>query len=273
MRTSLLSRTVIAMASLGIGSVALAAAPATAAATNGITRDMVLTAAAGVRADGDFPFSDTTTAALGALVSRSCDLTGAAGVQNFAETIDTRGSVDALIVVSRFIADENTHDCTFVAIASSDASLSLSGELAVTDFGTNEGATPYQLSGDVMVSKAVTTAAGSFDTGFTAVGATVGSSRALTIYKVPDKKTKSDKALARTKYDTRVTNAKRAYGKALKKADTKAERKAAKHAYSARKALARKKFTYAVAGYKLAKVRTTQKVLRPFLVKVAPQAG
>ncbi|MET0820849.1 MAG: hypothetical protein ABWY58_07780 [Aeromicrobium sp.] len=273
MRTPILTRAAIAVATVGLGSVALAAGPATAATSHGITRDMVLTAAAGVRADGDFPFSDATTAAVGALVSRSCDLTGAAGVQNFAETIDTRGSVDALIVVSRFIADENTHDCTFVAIASSDASLSLSGDLAVTDFGTDEGATPYQLSGDVMVSKAVTTAAGGFDTGFTAVGATVGSTKVLETFKVPDKKTKSDKALARTKYDTRVTNAKRAYGKALEKADTKAEKRAAKQAYSARKAVAKKKFKYAVASYKFAKVRTTRKVLHPFSVKVAPQLG
>jgi hypothetical protein len=268
MRTSLLSRSVIAVATLGIGSVALAAAPATAATSNGITRDMVLTAAAGVRADGDFPFSDATTAALGALASRSCNLTGATEVRNRAEAIETRGNVDAVIVFSRFVVDETARDCTFVAIASSDASRRLSGTLAVTDFGTDDGATPYQLSGDVTVSKAV---AGGFDTAFTADGATVETTKVLKTYKVPDKKTKSDKALARTKYETRVTNAKRAYGKALRKADSKAEKKAAKAAYSARKALAKKKFKYAVANYKFARVRTTQDVLHPFTVTVAPQ--
>jgi len=273
MRTSLLSRSVIAVATLGIGSVALAAAPATAATSNGITRDMVLTAAAGVRADGDFPFSDATTAALGALASRSCNLTGATEVRNRAEAIETRGNVDAVIVFSRFVVDETTRDCTFVAIASSDASQRLSGTLAVTDFGTDDGATPYRLSGDVTVSKAVTADAGGFDTGFTAVGATVETTKVLKTYKVPDKKTKSDKALARTKYETRVTNAKRAYGKALKKADSKAEKKAAKAAYSARKALAKKKFKYAVANYKFARVRTTQDVLHPFTVTVARQLG
>lgn len=273
MRTSLLSRAVVAVATLGIGSFALAAAPATAATANGITRDMVLAAAAGVRADGDFPFSDATGAALDALASRSCDLTGATEVQNFAEAIDTRGSVDALIVVSRFTVSEVVRDCTFVAIASSDAAHRLSGTLSVTDFGTNDGATPYPLTGDVVVSAAVTADADSFDTGFKAVGATVGMTKTVTTYKVPDKKTKSDKALARKKYDTRVTNAKRAYVKALAKADSKVEKKAAKKAYSARKARAKKKYRYAVASYKLAKVRTTQDVLHPFSVKVAPQAG
>lgn len=277
MRTSILSRSVIAMASLAIGSVALAAAPATAAAPSGITRDMVLTAAASVRADqnNDVPYSDATKAALLALSSRACDLSGATEVRTYGRPVEGPGSADALMVETEIYVGESVRGCSFAAIASTDPELRLSGRLTLTDRTyidsvQDETTTSYDISGLVFTTPPLKLDGGFSYSTFKAVGSTVGTTSVLNTYKVPDNKTKSDKALARKKHETRVANAKRAYVKALKRADSKSEKRAAKRAYSARKAVAKTKFQHAIANYKIAKVRTTQDVVRPFSVKVDP---
>jgi hypothetical protein len=277
MRTSILSRSVVAVASLAIGSVALAAAPATATTPSGITRDMVLTAAASVRADqtNDVPYSDATKAALLALSSRACDLSGATEVLTYGGPVETPGSADALMVETEIYVGDSIRGCSFAAIASTDPELRLSGHLALTDRTyvdsiEEETTTSYDISGPVFTTPPLKLDDSFSYSNFKAVGSTVGSTKVLNTDKVPDKKTKSDKALAHKKYKTRVTNAKRAYAKALKKADSTSETRAAKRAYRARKAIAKAKHTYAIANYKIVKVRTTQDIVRPFSVRVDP---
>jgi hypothetical protein len=274
MRTSILSRSVIAVATLGIGSVALATAPASAATSNGITRDMVLTAAASVRADwaNDVPYSETTNAALLALSSRACDLSGASEVRTYGRPVGTPSSADGLMIETEIHVGESVRGCSFAAIASTDSTLQLSGTLSLSDTTYTDSAnetkeSSYDLSGSVFTSPPLKVDGGSYSS-FKAVGSAIGSTKVLTLQKVLDKKSTSDKALARKLYDTRRTNAKRAYTKAVKRTHSKAARTAAKKAYNARKALAKTKYRTAVSDYEIVKIRSTQNIVRPFSVRV-----
>ncbi|MFC5676762.1 hypothetical protein [Aeromicrobium endophyticum] len=276
MRTSILSRAVIAAATLAIGSVALAAAPATAATSNGITRDMVLTATSSIRADWakNEPQSEATKASLLALASRACDLKGAEDV--YGVPLQKPGNVDGLFVGARTPIGNGWDECQFAAIAPTDPSLNLTGRGTVTTSAYvggeyTTGDVDYALSGDVFASPAVT--GNSRIIRLAAEGSAVGSTKVVTTHRVPNAKTSADRKTARTMYGKRLTNAKRAYTKALKKADRTVEKKAAKSKYVARKAHAKSKYQEAVAGYKIATERSTVNVDRPFSFSFDTQLG
>jgi hypothetical protein len=276
MRTSILSRSVIAVASLAIGSVALAATPATAATPSGVTRDMVLTAANGVRtaeANGANP-SVATTRALRAVVTRGCDFSAADG-----ESLDGESDVDVTtagddadgLLVSTYISSDfgSGRYCTIAAFAAADASFQLSGTATLTGVEytlENDNWTPSDvktlqtsaLSGDVFV----TAPLDSRNVEVRSASASGNATKTTTVKtsrKVLDKKTRSEKKAANAKYDQRVKAAKKSYAKALDKAgNSKTKKAAAKKAYSAKKKSYKAKLKYATAKYKI--VKGTKKV-------------
>ena len=150
MRSSILSRSVIGVAALGIGSVALAAAPATAATPSGITRDQVLTAAAGVRSGpvgtGSFignNYGPTANRALKAMANRACGIDpdgNDVAVAAVAAATAAGGSADGVVVTAIVFSLDpaNTSSgspqslCTFAALATTAERSVLSGTATVS---------------------------------------------------------------------------------------------------------------------------------------------
>lgn len=308
MRSSFLSRSVVAVATVAVGSVALAAVPASAATTSGVTRDSVLAAAAGVRADreGDTS-SPSTQKVLEELVSRSCTVQTGAPTFVSGNPLEDAGSVDGLSVFAAWFTDgsqspsptfDNVSVCTFVAVAPTASGLELTGKATVDsavitltddeeeDTGEEEDdgweddtlsriqaltpvfdetTTTYTLSGDVFVTPAVQNATGLVGFSARAAGTATRTDPVFTTEKVADKKSKADKKAARSKYEKRLKAAKSKYAKALDRAGSSATKKAAaKKTYRAARATARAKYAYAIADYKLAKVRSKKTDDRPF---------
>ncbi|KAA1380436.1 hypothetical protein [Aeromicrobium fastidiosum] len=284
MRSSLLSRSVVAAAALAIGSVALAAVPANAATSTGITRDMVLAAASVVRAEAgssqnpESGGSPATQAALNALVSRTCDLSSGKPVQSFGSAVDVPDGVDgvavtAVIATSLSPSDlESVETCSFVAVAPVGNVTTFTGSVTVRTlsivlenggigFGSGSSSTKvFELSGDVFASPRVQAKGEIAFAGLQADGlvkSPVGN--AFTTTKVADKKSKAVKKAAKKKYERRIAAAKKTYAKALKRAGRNAaERTAARTAYVSRRAAVRSTYAYSIAGYKLVKIRSTQ---------------
>ncbi|KAA1380438.1 hypothetical protein [Aeromicrobium fastidiosum] len=279
MRPSALTRSAIAVATLSLGSLALAAVPAQADTPSGISRDMVLTAAAGVRATppgtGTVLFGDAkgygsaANRALKAMVNRVCvtDPDGPELSLGFiAGAAAPGGSTDG-VVVSAYILNieassssgsEAGRVCSFGVLAPVGLRSVLTGTAALT------GAPAVAVSGDVFATPASNIAFGPSSpepsTGtptFTASGNAIQSN----VVKVKDKKTTSQKKAAKVKYDKRLKAAKKAYKKALDKAGS-SKSKAAKAAWTAKKKAAKAAYRYAIAGYKL----VTQKVNSPFSI-------
>jgi hypothetical protein len=275
MRTSLISRSVIAVASVAIGSFALSAVPANAAAPNGITQEQILTAAAGVRANpaaspGNIfspgpGYGPAANRALRAMANRVC-ITDPDGpevnVQSVAAAPATAQSADGVVVSAFILSSEGTSGsmtgrlCTFGALAPVAARSVLTGTATVA------GGPTVSLSGDAFLTPPVNTPFTSSTTqlpSFSASGAAVQSNAV----KVTDKKTKKEKKVAKAKYDKRLKAAKKSYKKALDKAgSSKSKKAAAKKAWSAKKKSAKAKYKYAIAGYKL----VTRKTATPFSV-------
>lgn len=261
MRPSIVSRSVIAVATLGIGSVALAAVPATAATPSGITREQVLTAAAGVRSappgsGGEFfysPYGAAGNRAIKAMVNRTCSIDPEGPEVVFATlgAVPAAGSsADGLVVTAVIINGETAtmggnagRLCTFGALAAVAPRSTLSGSASLT------GAPATPLSGDAFITPAASSPLTSLDDSalddlptFSASGNAVQSDDV----KVADKKTKKEKKAAKTKYDKRLKALKKAYTKALDKAgSSKSKKKTAKAAYR-----------YAIAGYKIITTNT-----------------
>jgi len=289
MRTSLLSRSVIAVATLGIGSAALAVTPATAATASGVTRDQVLTVVNGIRAaeaSNDYIVPADVSRALRALVYKTCDIVsdedeGAEirDVQPLTAGDDAQGVLVTARVYRNF---SNTADCTFVAVATSDTSSALSGTATVK--GTrnlfDEATDSYvptpvtqttALSGDAYTSPVIITPSYNndylYDTSAAAAGNATKTTEVAVSKHVKDKKTKSEKKKAKAKYEKKIKSIKKSYAKALDKAGkSKSKKAAAKKAYKAKRAAAKAAYKYAIAGYKI--VKSTNKVVdvRPFSI-------
>ena len=159
MRSSILSRSVVAVASLAIGSVALAAVPASAATPAGTTRDQVLSLATSARADGG-ELSQATRAAAAQILNREC------GTQ--APRIITEDSIRAVqpvavdatvdgVYLNATVRDENGQgtgvgDCAVGIVAARASGTTLSGSASLTTtplFGTTVTTPAASLSGDV----------------------------------------------------------------------------------------------------------------------------
>ena len=270
MRTSTLSRSVMAVASLAIGSAAFAAVPANAATYNGITRTEVLTATNEARAAFTSE-GNSVTPAVTALAAKACGVPLAQVRFALPSPVETPDSVDGLTVTAfRQVAptdDENSFDrtCTFSAIAALGAKTTLAGEaVVITDSVNSEGTTStetYALSGDVFASPAVVSTDSFTGTSIAASGIATGapSAAVLTKVKKADKKSKADKRAAKKAYSKRLKAIKKVYTKALKKAGSSTSKKSmARATYRARRASAKQAYRYAVAPYKFVNVRSKQ---------------
>lgn len=292
MRSSFLSRSAVAVATLAIGSVALVAVPATAATSTGITRDMVLTAAGAVRADAaasedsESEGSPATQTALNALVSRTCDLSSGKPVQSFGSAVDVPDGVDGLTVTAILGNTGSSSDfesietCSFVAAAPVGNVTTFTGSVTVRTlsivlqnegigFGSGSSSTKvFELSGDVFASPGVQAKGEIAFAGLQADGLVKSpGGNAFTTTRVADKKSKAVKKAAKKKYERRIAAAKKTYAKALKRAGRNAaERTAARTAYVSRRAAVKSTYAYSIANYKLVKIRSTQTDGRRFSV-------
>jgi hypothetical protein len=275
MKKSLLSRSMVAVASIAVGSVALAAVPASAATSSGITRDQVLTAAAGVRSapanQNNFlggNYGPAANRALKAMANRACaiDPDGPrVALGSVAASTAPGGSADGVVVTAQIFnldpaAPGNGGPeslCSFGAVAPTAERSVLNGTATLT------GGAASALSGDVFVTPAIfTPVSNSTPAAFPTFSATGNAVQSNTV-KVTDKKTKKEKKAAKVKYDKRLKSAKKAYKKAVDKAgSSKSKKSAAKKAWTAKKKAAKAKYKYAIAGYKL----VIRKTSTPFAV-------
>lgn len=295
MRTSILSRSVIAAATLAVGSAAFVAVPANAASANGVTREEVLAAASALRVDRTRQIdpSAPTQSALDVLAAKVC---GTNVLETSAQPVETPDSVDGLAVTSivstegQPVTDSGSSlvpgiaSCSFTAVATLDGATTFSGEAQVftaNDFGPIGGGpilsvaeqpaftnNVYGLSSNVFVSPA------EIQSGFSATSIQAeglvkspDSKRVLTSVKVADKKSTAEKKAAKKAYSKRIKAIKKAYSKAKRKAGSNAEKKAvARLKYATRKASAKAAYRYAVADYKLVNQRTKVADERRFAV-------
>lgn len=270
MRTSLITRSVVAVASLAIGSAALAAVPATAATPSGITRDMVLTAAASVRAAPPGSFNEYGAAgnrALKAMANRACSIDPDGPESYFgaiAGATAPGGAADG-VVVTAVLGDSllsgpesPTRICTFGAVATTAAGSVLSGTATIN------GA-PSALPGDVFATPATRselTGSPGMSTVFPAFAASGNAVQSITV-KIKDKKTAKQKKAAKKTYAKRLASVKKVYKKALAKAGSSRSKKAAAtKTYKAKVKSAKATYRYRIANYKL----RTVKVATPFNV-------
>lgn len=281
MRTSILSRSVIAVASLAIGSVALAATPATAASPSGITRDQVLTAANNYRAGGTMEQYFTVILPQFTAIARSA-CGPAAGEEPYFDISPTAAGQAADGFLLKVYNDEaETSQCLVAILATTDPAKTLAGSLTVnatTAIDYPDGPKTVRppasqaLSGDVFVSAPITVSGDTYidDASFTANGNTTRSFKVTTTTKVKDKKTTSEKKSAKKKFEKRNKAAKKSYKKALDKAGkSKYKKAAAKRAYSAKKASVKAKYKYSTANYKLVKKTTIAVDNTPFAFNIA----
>ena len=249
MNTSIAHRSVIALASLAIGSVVLAATPATAAAPAGVTRQTVLAAAQEARDDSAQPLVDE-------LVLAVCAVEEGETFERSADPVDRSAAVDGLLVNAQ-ISDgsKEVRYCVFAALAPTAASATMSGTVTISDPGVIEATfsaaralQTSDLSGDVSVTKPIDIGAGRLTA--SASGTVVSASASDTaITRLVTPKTTQQKKAARKAYDRKVTAAKKIYATALKRAGTSAStRSAAKRAFRAKKSVALAAYRKATAG-------------------------
>ncbi|MBP2390019.1 hypothetical protein [Aeromicrobium fastidiosum] len=289
MRKTILSRSVVAVATLAIGSVALAATPATAASAQGVTRDEVLTAVNGIRAlqTNDTRPSLATNRALRNIATKGCGVsTNFADLEYAAlQAADITGSGDdaeGILITARVgiqTIEGSSNDCTIAAFATADGSFQLSGTAQITGTRYNETTQADEpvvlrtqaLSGDAFVTTPVDadTISNLYEDSVTAsaVGNASKTTTVTTSVKVKDKKTKSEKAKAKTKYTKKIKSVKKSYAKALDKAgNSKSKKAAAKKVYKAKRAAAKASYKYAIAGFKIVKKSSSTTENRPFSV-------
>lgn len=289
MRTSVLSRSLIAATGLAVAAATLASVPASAAP--GVTRGQVLAAAAAVRADGAATLgtkSASTNRTLRTLSNQVCAVDHSAEAVVLPIAIATQAGeqadglmvgaviVDLSVIISFFNAtpeptlgdlselesempnpDTIGRLCVFGALAATDVSSSLSGTATLDLLG----ASSYNLSGDVYVTPArnlryselMTLLSGSSEAEFTLPSfKATGNATKVTPTKVSTPKTTKQKKAAKKAYDKALKSAKKSYTKALKKAgDSKKKKSAAKKAYSKKKATANAKYRSAIATFKI----------------------
>lgn len=239
MRTTILSRSLVAVAALAVGSAALTAVPATAATPTGITRESVLTAASGLRdAIGPSDPSSATNKALRSILHRGCsvDVDGGEVLGTSANGFPTSqgAAADGLVAygVILNVVDGTARECIVGAVAASSPSYVLSGTATLAS-STDPGGTPVSsvvpLAGDVTATALSVAEPGTFS---------------------------SEPTFAATGRSTKTTVVP---AKTVKDKKTKAEK-----SYSAARRSAKDKYRYATAGYRIVKKATTTKDVHPF---------
>ncbi len=286
MRKSVLSRSLIAIASLAVASATLAAVPATAATASGITRDQVLAATAAARVDNPAidpgEFAPIGSRAIRVLANRACAVDPDSELVYFGSTMPTQAGDDADgLLVSAVIMDLSDlmgggpsgpegRLCTFGALATADPSFSLSGT-ATLNYQTTS---THSLSGDAYVTPARSFKIADLEgieegtLGLPSFSAS-GNATKTTPVKVSTPKTTKQRQAAKKAYSKALKLAKKSYIKANKKAeDSKKKKAAAKKAYSKKKATAKAKYKKATATFKIVNSIDS----RPFAISaVAPE--
>lgn len=263
MRTSILSRSVIALATLAITSAALTVAPANAATPAGVTRGDVLATASAVRAettDDPSDYSPATQRLLRKLALSTChvDAEGGESVLAFlAVPVESGRHADGLMA-SAFIYTPGAgpHDdgafraCSFGALATASAGSVLSGTATLTGSTTIAS----RLSGDVFMTPVMIDATAEDDQqeaplpSFSATGESAQSTTTTTSTKTWTPKTAKQKKAAKKSYATKLKAAKKTYQKALKRAcHDKGKKSKAKRAYDKKKASAKRSYKRAIA--------------------------
>jgi hypothetical protein len=295
MRTSILSRSAVAVAALAIGSVTLAAAPATAATPAGVDRDTIvsiLDAARDAQANDD-DYTDAQQAVIVKLTEAVCGYTTSddlyAHDPDFDFFKDGASAIGAMVTVELHQEDAEssqgyTHQvCTFGLVASADKNAKLSGRATLTLTPRPEStegpilmaaaandSTTSALSGNAFVSDSITRPENDYYNNysaaeFTAVGAATTSKTVTDQRKIWDHKSKAEKKAAKVKYDKRIVKAKKAYAKALDRAGSSSAKKAAaKKAYLAKRAETKVKYNYAVWNYRYVTNTKTSTQTAPF---------
>jgi mRNA-degrading endonuclease RelE of RelBE toxin-antitoxin system len=279
MRTTVLSRSVVAVASLAIGSAALAAVPATAATPSGVTRDQVLAATNGLRAaiSSGNDVTPATIKALRAIVYRACAVNSDDGELLYA--VDGRptgagASADGLAAYGQIYnaADGTVRQCAVGAVASTTTTHVLSGTVSLSakvDPGAQNRVVATALSGDVAVTAPIIAAGSETFTGDPALTASGAATQTIKVpaKTVKDKKTSKEKKAAKKKYAKKLASLKKSYDKAVKRAGSSKSRKAAaKKTYTAKKKAAKATYRYAIANYRIVKKATTTQDVRPFSI-------
>lgn len=225
MRTSLLTRSAIAVASLAIGSVALTAAPATADAPSGVTRELVVNTA--------YRYTDDDSAPR-ALIQKVC---GPGTISDFStSTLSYSADVDGVLVQAFLDYQDGVENsgryCTFAALVTSAPFASLSGTVTITPNQLERVAAPTgttsQLSGDVFVTKPIADSAYAFSARADAAGDVVKVEQAKTSStRVSKPKSTAYKNKALKSYKRSVAKAQAELAKALEKAGNSSSKKAA----------------------------------------------
>ncbi|KQX74237.1 hypothetical protein [Aeromicrobium sp. Root472D3] len=264
MRSSLLSRALIAVASSSVASAALAVAPATAATPSGTTRDAVLSLASAARADASAP-SRTTRTAAAQVLTRECGLASGESVDvadvNFVRAVTPIAGVDGVYLDAEVRNGLTVlRECALglVAPTADGATLTGTATLDVVAGDSIQQAPSVPLSGDVSV--IVLTNATRFSDGFsyTATGRASRTVTTTTTDRVRVEPTANARTRARNTYDASAQKARKAYKKAVEKADGSARKKAsAKRAYRARIVAARTTYAKAVAPRLVTRTRTS----------------
>ncbi|MFC5676761.1 hypothetical protein [Aeromicrobium endophyticum] len=262
MRTSILTRSVISIASLAIGSVALAAAPASAAAPSGVTRDLVL-AAANAERDGDVNVAAKT------LADAVCAPQSGEKLDYVAVRVDyTPDDVDGVFIRAEYLDQvaRGGRTCSFAAFVPVAPKATLSGTATLTGLPVDQLQRPYDpevlatapLSGDVTTLGPVDgsqfydmTADAKGDV-IAPAGTATDTSRTIT------PKTTQQRYAAKTARNKAVSSARKAYVKASEKAgSSKSKEAAAKRTYLAKKKAANATYRTALEGTLTIKTTTS----------------
>lgn len=279
MNTPILTRAVVSIASLAIGSVALAAAPASADTSTGTTRQDVIAMASDARST--FYNGYDITPATQAFAEKVCGFTSAQDASVRVNPSDRSTGVDGLLVRAVVEGSNETPSttCTFAAFAAAEPFSTMSGTANITvdvpvigDF--RAAAAPshdYTLAGDVYVTAPVS------DIGYddlavaTASGDVTRTEAArTTTSRVVTPKTTAVKVAARKAYQRTIDKAQAKLARALKKAGSSSSKKAAaRKTYAARKKAAKAKLHIAWLGDKKTVVTTvpTSSSTKPFTLR------
>lgn len=268
MRPSIMSRSMITLATLAITSGALTATSATAAAPAGVTRGEVLAAATAIRADTGNPFeySPATQHTLRVLALKVCDVDARIGqslMAIFASPIESRDNVDGLatwaIVYTPGIGLDDPpllQGCSFGSLATTSAGDVMSGTSTLAGSRTISS----RLSGNVFTTPPMIDETAGPDEedaplpAFSAEGDSVRSTTTTTSTKVVTPKTAKQKKAAKKIYLKKFMSIKKAYAKALEKAGSnRSERSKARKVYD-------KKFRAAKKAYRAAVAKTSKVV-------------
>lgn len=275
MRASTLSRSMIAIAALAIGTGALTIVPADAATPSGVTKELAMTAIGYTPSPGGASDSPEALSATRDILVRSCDLSADEVVEDFVgDRAASRAVVDAMIAAAIIVDTDADYVRTCVVgvtVATfADRQLTGTGSLSL-DISAGSASAPTRttvqsaLSGDVSVTSFSVPASDDIQQAmFSASGSSL--SQVVTQGTTSVHKTKAQKKAAKKARDKKLAAAKKKFVKALKKAgSSKPKKSKAKIAYTRKKAAARAAYSKAIATTTIPTTRV-RTVSRPFAV-------